>query len=179
MFFPLLLSLLSILDVHAAAPLPDKAHLGSILSHIAVWGCPKVPAHQWAQVLLLNRPVVHAVKFGKGCDIQGTATISRQPFTVDCEVRHVPNVSRIKAVVSGDAAPRFKDAQVDVTVHATDGQVIGTLGDAPGKELAAFTAVYKTTIGIDGKPRGTSTGEYHITRIKGEKADIYEKMSLH
>jgi hypothetical protein len=146
-----------------------------MIAHVVTNGCEKMPPEKWLQLLLMNKTVQHTLKFKPGCDLEGTVNLSRDPFPVDLAVRNVPDATRVKATITPEVNPQLWDREVRVTMKADGGKFV----DKAGAELMVFSSVFKTTLGLDGKPKKKSACDIHITRYKGQKTDVHQTLDFH
>jgi len=133
-------------------------------------GCPKLRAEQWMGLLLTSTPVSYEAKFAKGCDIEGTVALSRNPFPVDLATRGLPEVTRLKAVVTPTIDPELATQTLQVKLDAREGALF-----ASEIRLAAFSLSVTGAVGLDGKEREPPSGRVAIAEFRGKPTRYEEK----
>ncbi len=114
----------------------------------------------------MRRVVRHELKFGEGCDLEGTLNLAADRFPVDLKVRNLRNAERIKAIVIPQVTPDILDNRVTVDVRAEKGMLLEKL-DRPYFE---FTGNYAVVAGLNGKLRENRGGKVALQKFKGKPA---------
>lgn len=132
-------------------------------------GCPVISPQQWIGLLLFNEPVRYDLKFGKGCDLQGSMTITQGSFPVDLQVRNLSyQVSRVQSLVEWVVVPELKQKKIEIKMNAKKARLVQT----SKKELMAFDADYLLYTALNGKLQDNRGGTVSVTRYKGASIDL-------
>lgn len=180
----LLLALCLVASAHAAvdprAPSSDKAAATDYLKRLRssfgsrgdfeASGCPKIPPQQWLKLLLPGQSVPVSFKFSKGCDVEGTVSVSRDPFPLDLKLRHVKGADRVHAILTPTISPELSEGLVRVTLHVDQ----GSLFQGKGPAVLDFASVYRTALGMDGKPREKRQADVRVTKYRGKPVSLAE-----
>lgn len=137
-------------------------------------GCKAIPPEKLLQLILLNQPVDHEWKFGKGCDAEGKLSLRRTTFPVDLRVRNIPDTDRIRAVVEPDFTPDFTNREIKIFVKAKE----GVLSDKAKKELMGATVDFLAVVAMDGTVKDKGHGTIAVDRYRGKSVSYKEEFKL-
>ncbi len=150
-------------------PGPKKA-MSSLLKNFRVDKC-QTEKIDWADVLLMRKPVTLVFTFHEGCDVEGKVQPKVfQPFPSDFKLRNLKYYDRVKNQNTVHAT--FESKPI-MTIEMREGILYGK----PGK--VRFEADYKVQINPLNREKPVEKnlgGEIRITEIAGKKVSIKEKI---
>jgi hypothetical protein len=135
--------------------------------------CRRIPPAAWAKLALLGQPIRHTLKFAPGCDAEGTITLTRGLSPVDLTLRHLRDVSRVRANLATGLQADWMNQLGTIHVHAGSGVATLRQGGPMG-----FEGDYEVVIGPEGSVRENRGGELRVSRLGASPVDVREKLQF-
>ena len=142
------------------------------LRTFSVKGCSKVEAKELLQFIAMGEPVQKTYRFGEGCDLDGTFTMTREPFPVDFKVRNVDKVSRLKSMLHLTGEPEGLTGLFALALATDQGKLFTKEGGTD------FKSTYEVLMDYRGQLAENRGGKVQITEHNGKKVNITEKLHI-